>query len=150
MVLFGVPWTAFAIFWIAGASGFKMPDFSHGAGLFPLFGVPFVLIGFGMLSAPYWASKKAASSAYVITNERVMIFESGILGGVSIRSFLPHQLSEIRRIQLADGSGDLILDKRITTDSEGSRSTTDIGFFGIPDVKNVESMVLALAKLQAK
>lgn len=146
-VLFGIPWTAFAIFWIAGASGFKMPDFSHGAGLFPLFGVPFVLIGFGMLSSPYWAARKAAPSAYVVTNERVIIFESGVFGAVTIRSFLPHQLAEIRRVQLPNGSGDLILDKEVTTDSEGSRSTTDIGFFGIPDVKGVEMMVLALARL---
>ena len=146
IVLFGIPWTLFAIFWIAGASGFKMPDFSHGAGLFPLFGVPFVLVGFGMLSAPYWAARKAAASAYVITNERVMLIESGVFGGVSVRSFLPHQLSDLRRVQLPDGSGDLILDKKITTNSEGSRSTTDIGFFGVPDVRGVEALVLDLAR----
>ena len=146
-VLFGIPWTAFAIFWIAGASGFKMPDFSHGSGLFPLFGIPFVLIGFGMLSSPYWAARKAASSAYVVTNERAIIFESSVFGGISIHSFLPHQLSNIRRIQLSDGSGDLILEKKITTDSEGSSSTTDIGFFGIHEVKNVEAMVISIANL---
>ena len=57
--LFAIPWTAFAIFWIAGASGFKRPNFGQPAGLFPLFGVPFVLIGLGMLSSPYWARRKA-------------------------------------------------------------------------------------------
>lgn len=149
-VLFGIPWTLFAVFWIAGASGFKMPDFSHGAGLFPLFGVPFVLIGFGMLSAPYWAARKAAASAYVITNERVMLFESGFWGGITIRSFLPHQLSDLRRVQLPDGSGDLILDKKISTDSEGSKTSTDIGFFGVPDVRGVEAMILNLAKSASK
>src|SRR6478609_3430837 len=67
LVLFGIPWTAFALFWIAGASGFKMPDFSHGFGFFPLFGVPFVLIGFGMLTSPYWMRRKARRTAYVVT-----------------------------------------------------------------------------------
>jgi hypothetical protein len=81
-----------------------------------------------------------------VTNERAIILECGRFGGVSIRSFLPPQLSEVRRVQLADGSGDLILDRRITTDAEGGRARTDVGFFGIPDVKNVESLVLALAK----
>ncbi len=150
IVLFGIPWTAFAIFWIAGASGFKMPELSHGTGLFPLFGVPFVLIGLGMLSSPYWAARKAASSAYVVTNERVIILESGVFGGVTIRSFLPHHLSEIRRVQLPDGSGDLILDTEVTTNGKGSRSTTDIGFFGIPDVKSVETMVQSVARSISK
>ena len=100
-----------------------------------------------MLSSPYWAARKAASSAYVVTNERAIIFESSVFGGISIHSFLLHQLSNIRRIQLSDGSGDLILDKKITTDSEGSSSTTDIGFFGIPEVKNVEAMVISIANL---
>lgn len=144
--LFGIPWTAFALFWIAGASGFKMPDFSHGSGLFPLFGVPFVLVGFGMLSSPYWAARKAAKSAYVVTNERAILFEAGLFGSVSIRSFLPHQLSQVRRVQRADGSGDLILDREITTRGRGSDTTKDIGFFGIPDVKSVEMLVMNLAK----
>jgi len=147
-VLFGIPWTAFAIFWMAGASGFKMPDFSHGAGLFPLFGVPFVLIGFGMLSSPYWAARKAASTVYAVTSERAVILERGIFGGVSVRSFYPQQLSEIRRVQLPDGSGDLILDKKISTDGEGGRTTTDVGFFGIRDVKNVEAMIRSLGTLR--
>jgi hypothetical protein len=150
LVLFGIPWTAFAVFWVSAASHFKMPDFTHGTGFFPLFGVPFVLIGLGLLTSPYWAARKAARSAYAVTSERAIILECGVFGGVSIRSFLPHQLSEIRRIQLGDGSGDLILDRKIGTDAEGGRTKTDIGFFGIPDVKNVESLVLALAKPPSK
>ncbi len=48
--LFAIPWTAFAVFWICGAAGFKLPDFRQGGfELFPLFGVPFVLIGLAML-----------------------------------------------------------------------------------------------------
>jgi hypothetical protein len=48
--LFGIPWTAFALFWTAGAAGFKFPVFNQGFDLFPLFGLPFILIGLGMLS----------------------------------------------------------------------------------------------------
>lgn len=59
MFLFAIPWTAFAFFWIYGASGFEMPDFSKGgASLFPLFGLPFVLVGIGMLSSSLWTYKK--------------------------------------------------------------------------------------------
>ena len=27
--VFFIPWTAFSIFWLAGVSGFKLPDFSN-------------------------------------------------------------------------------------------------------------------------
>ena len=65
--LFAIPWTAFAVFWMCGASGFKMPDFSKGGfSFFPLFGLPFFLIGIGMLSSPLWSYRKAFKTVYVI------------------------------------------------------------------------------------
>ena len=64
--LFFIPWTAFALFWMAGAAGFQFPDFSHGQGLFALFGVPFVLIGLGGLGLPYWLHRNAVNIVYVI------------------------------------------------------------------------------------
>ncbi len=144
VVLFGIPWTAFALFWTAGASGFKLPDFGHPTGWFALFGVPFILIGLGMLTAPLWLMRKAAGTAYVITNQRVIIFEpSG--RDIAIRSIEPQQLQNVRRVQRADGSGDLLLTSEVTT-NKGRGTTTDIGFFGIADVKSVESMVTALGK----
>ena len=42
IMLFAVPWTAFAVFWMVKAS--------QGGAFFALFGVPFVLIGCAMLS----------------------------------------------------------------------------------------------------
>lgn len=146
LVIFGIPWTAFALFWVAAASGFKRPDLTHGIGFFPLFGVPFVLIGFGLLSAPYWARRKARKTGYAVTSERAIIIEGGFRGGVAVRSFRADQLREIRRVQLADGSGDLIFDQKTTTGSEGSRRTTDLGFMGIPDVKAVEALLQSIQR----
>ena len=37
---------------------------------FPLFGLPFVLIGLGMLTAPHWAKRKALRTAYAVTDRR--------------------------------------------------------------------------------
>ena len=143
-VLFGIPWTAFAVFWMAGASGFQWPNFNDGMGLFPLFGIPFVLVGLGMLSAPFWAARKATATAYAITNQRAIIFSKATFGGFNVQSFAPRQLGNIRRVQFADGSGDLILSQKTTTNSNGDARGIDIGFFGIPDVQKVESMVVAL------
>ncbi len=143
IVLFGIPWTAFAIFWIAGASGFHLPDFSNGSELFPLFGVPFVLIGFGMLSSPYWMRRKAGRTAYVITDKRALILDGGSWRSTTIRSFEPHRLGDIRRVQNPDGSGDIIFERPWASD--GSKQTTDHGFLAIQDVKNVESLIRKLA-----
>ena len=60
--LFGIPWTAFAIFWIGAAAviGWKTEDGGTGSRFFtlffPLFGLPFVLVGIGMLSFPFLGS----------------------------------------------------------------------------------------------
>ncbi|MFH1497660.1 MAG: hypothetical protein ABII82_07515 [Verrucomicrobiota bacterium] len=146
VVLFAIPWTAFSVFWIAGASGFKMPDFSSPAGFFPLFGLPFLLIGAGMLASPWLAMRKARRTAYVLTAERAIIFEATLWGGINIRSFGPDQLTDLRRVQSADGSGDLIFDEIVNRHHEGRGTTTAIGFLGIPDVRSVETMVATLAE----
>ncbi len=143
-VLFGIPWTAFSIFWIAGASGFKLPDFSHGPGLFPLFGVPFLLIGFGMLSTPYWMRRKARRTAYVVTDQRALILDGSSWRSTTVRSFEPHRLGDIRRIQNPDGSGDLIFERTWASDNDGGRQSTDHGFLAIQDVKTVETLIREL------
>ncbi len=144
MVLFGIPWTAFALFWMAGAAGFKIPDFKQGFDLFPLFGIPFVLIGVGMLSSPFWMMRKAGKTAYVLTTERAIIFEKKF--SMAIRSFEPAQLRNLRRTQWGDGAGDLIFERQLSVDSNQQRQQTDIGFLAIPDVKNVETLVRDLAE----
>lgn len=146
IVLFGIPWTAFAIFWIAGASGFKLPDFSHGFGFFPLFGVPFVLIGLGMLSSPYWARRAARRSIYVLTDRRAIIIRGSWRGSVTVRSFERERLTDLQRKQHADGAGDLIFTQDIRSVSDGGRQMTPVGFLAVHDVKNVEDAVRALVK----
>ncbi len=44
---------------------------------FPLFGVPFLLIGLGMLAAPLWAYLRTRGTVYAVTEGRAVI----ILGG---------------------------------------------------------------------
>lgn len=143
MVFFGIPWTAFALFWMAGAARFKIPDFNQGFDLFPLFGIPFVLIGLGMLGSPFWMMRKARNTAYILTNQRAIIFEKKL--SMSIRSFEPEQLHNLRRNQWSDGSGDLLFERRMDFDHDGNRRQTDHGFLAIPEVKSVEDLVRELA-----
>src|ERR1700740_1948944 len=59
--LFGIPFAGFAAFWINGAyhgthAMHKSANaFSGPFSLFPLFGVPFLLVGLGIILAPLWA-----------------------------------------------------------------------------------------------
>lgn len=142
--LFAIPWTAFAIFWIYGASGFKIPDFKEGFDLFPLFGIPFVLIGLGMLSSPLWTYRKAFKTIYVITDRRAITFDGG--WSTTIRSYPPEKLQEIYRKVKRDGSGDVIIARQAWHDSDGGHQSEELGFLRIRDPKETEQMLKKLAE----
>lgn len=142
--LFAIPWTGFAVFWIGGASGFKTPDFSQGGfAFFPLFGVPFVLIGIGMLCSPVWIYRKALKTVYVVTNLRAIAFEGGWT--TTVRSFRPDQLRNVYRKERRNGVGDVVLGQRVWTDSDNDRRSMDVGFLNVRDAKRVERLILDLA-----
>jgi len=148
IVLFGIPWTAFAVFWVCGAAGFKMPTFSSGPDLFPLFGVPFVLIGLGMLSTPLWMRRAAKRTVYVITDQRAIIIGGAF--ALEVESFAPERLTDIRRKQRRDGSGDLIFRTEVAHRRDGRTHESHVGFIAIPDVKGVEFLIRELAARDEK
>ncbi len=142
--LFAIPWTAFALFWIIGAAGFKVPDFSEGGdSLFPLFGMPFVLIGVGLLSTPLWAYRKALKTVYVITDRRAITFESG--RSTTIRSYPPEKLKDVYRKEKRDGSGDVIISHRAWRDSDGHKQSEELGFLNVRNPREIEQMLKQLA-----
>ena len=143
--LFGIPWTAFAIFWTVGAAWGTSK--AGGAGFFnafPLFGVPFILIGFGMLSGPIWAYRKALKTVYAITDRRAITFDGG--RATTIRSYPPERLLDVYRKERKDGTGDVIIARRAWRDSEGDRQSEELGFLRIRDPKTVEAMLKKLAE----
>ena len=150
-VLFGIPWTAFAIFWVVMAS--KGVSQSHNAGafqFFPLFGVPFILVGFGMLSSPYWAARSGRRTVYLLTDRRAIVLRTNFFGSVNVRSFEASTLTDLQRNQNRDGSGDLIFAQDLRSGSRGREYTVNIGFLAVRDVKNVENRVRALAAHSAE
>lgn len=135
--LFAIPWTAFAIFWIYGAS--QSPSDA-----FPLFGVPFVLIGIGMLSSPLWVYYQSYKSAYVITDRRAITIEGG--RSYTIRSYPPDKLQNIYRRERKNGIGDIIISFDSWNDSEGDTRKKDLGFMNIREPKRVEKLLKKLAQ----
>jgi len=104
----------------------------------------FLLVDLAILSAPHWKAKMAAASAYVLTDKRAIFFEAKLRGGMKIRSFLPHEMTDIHCVQHANGSGDVILAKETRTGSKGGQYTINHGFLSINNAQAIESLVLAL------
>ena len=154
IVLFGIPWTAFALFWIFMASGGLWGLFDGGMDFprdqmpfqlislcFPLFGLPFVLIGLGMLTAPHWAKRKALRTAYAVTDRRVILLEAGFWNSITTRTYMPPQLQRMTRTERPDGSGNLILEHYTWRDSDGDRRHGQHGLMAIDRVRDVEELI---------
>lgn len=150
IVLFGIPFTLFALFWMAGASGLLFGG-RRGGGfglfevLFPLFGLPFLCAGLGMLYSPYWAKKRARRTFYALTDQRAILWEASWFGSTEIRAYTAGQLDRMRRVEYADGQGDLIFEEFVTygRDSDGDR-TSNVkrhGFMAIDRVREVDELI---------
>jgi hypothetical protein len=131
---------------MCGASGFKLPDLREGLQpqhLFALFGIPFVLVGFGMLSSPLWVWQAARKTVYLITDKRAILIQGG--GSTTIRSYLPDQLMDIYRKERDDRTGDVVISIRRWKDSDGDNRSEEIGFLGVRNPREVENILNQLA-----
>jgi len=145
--LFGIPWTAFALFWTFGAMGFNIKNLSRMGpmSLFPLFGIPFILIGAGMLLSPVLAYLENKRTLYIITDRRAAIIAIKIKGNRTVQSYRADDIGSIEREEKADGSGDIYFVKDSDDGIRLRRPSRSVGFFGVPEVRRVEeTMVIAL------
>ncbi|MFY9260691.1 MAG: hypothetical protein WAO71_09310 [Gallionella sp.] len=139
MWFFFIPWTAFSLFWMAGASGFHLPTFDSVFSFFPLFGLPFLLVGLGGLGSPFWLYRKAQFTVYVLTTQRALSIEG--IKSVTVKSYPLAEMPTIERTEHADGSGDLIFKTEAYRDSDGDRQNKKHGFFAIENVRQVEQQI---------
>ncbi|HEX8298697.1 MAG TPA: hypothetical protein VF594_05990 [Rubricoccaceae bacterium] len=144
--LFAIPWTAFSLFWTAMAS-LTVEDWTSLSVAFPLFGVPFIAIGLAMLSTPWWAWRGARRTLYAVTDRRAILFEASGLRAITVRSFRPEALRDVRRTERPDGSGSLVFAQTEGRDADGDRTRTTVGFANVRDVRAAEGAVQALASL---
>lgn len=171
-VLFAIPWTAFAIFWMVGAAGL-FDDIGPPAKerlIFAAFGIPFVGIGMAMLLSPFWMRRRlkraAANTLYVVTDRRAVVFNGGYYGnsglammmggmmmrlmpsGIKVQSFSHEQLRNIERIERADGTGDILLGQPpVTIPMAPQLQEARAGFYSIRDVRQVDRMLKDLADI---
>jgi hypothetical protein len=146
--IFGIPFAGFALFWINGAYHAsshisKRPDaFAKGFSFFPLFGLPFLIIGLGIVLAPLWAYLTGRSTVYAVTNQRVMVITGGARR--SVRSLTPADIVAVEHRERPDGSGDIVLLTNALMRSNNSVSQVKVVLCGIPNVKQVAEQVMTL------
>ena len=146
LYLFAIPWTAFALFWTVGAAGGIASLDSAGPGFiawaFPLFGVPFVLIGFAMFAAPFMPLLNGGKPLFAVTNERGLRIFVG--RSLDVQDVPAKNLGSVKRNERRDGTGSLKIAIGIRTDSDGDKQTD---YFELGEVADVIGAHDAVAKL---
>jgi hypothetical protein len=146
--LFGIPFAGFALFWITAAYRGTQSlsksgnSFTHAFSVFPLFGVPFLLIGLGVILTPLWVYLKCLSTVYAVTNQRVMIITGG--SSRSVKSCTPADIVSVDHRERPDGSGDVLIRTTAQTRTNNSVSQVTLGLFGVSNVKEVAQHVMNL------
>jgi hypothetical protein len=103
LIPFSLIWGGFAIFWEAMAL-FKIPKNNAPGVLFPIFGIPFVLLGLYFIFGRFFVDAKMRESAeYAVTNRRAIIV-SGIFSR-RVRSINLQTTPEITLTERPDRSG---------------------------------------------
>jgi hypothetical protein len=147
--IFGIPFAAFALFWItqayhASSSLSKSNNaFAKGFSVFPIFGVPFLLVGLGLVLSPLWAFLKGGSTVYAVTNQRVMVITGST--NRTVKSLTPVDILGVDHSERPDGSGDiLILTAGVTRTNNNMTSQIKVSLLGVPNVKQVAQQVMQL------
>ena len=148
--IFGIPFAGFALFWVTQAyhassamSKSSSNAFTSGFRVFPLFGLPFVLVGLGIILAPLWAFLRGGSTVYAVTNQRVMIITGA--SNRSVRSYTPADIVSVEHRERPDGSGDIVLQTNALTRANNNLvSPVKVTLCGVSNVKQVVQQVLAL------
>ena len=149
--IFAIPWTAFALFWTYMAwSGVDTMGDGEGPGgilkyAFPLFGVPFILIGLGMLLTPVLGLFSSSERIHGITDKRIITLTSA-KGVVRVKSLQARHIGPIERWEGKQGRGKVSIETHSRRDSEGVRKTETVTLIGIEDAARVEELVRALSR----
>ncbi len=145
--VFAIPWTAFALLWTTIAVGGTMSMGSQGLGwiawAFPLFGLPFILIGLVMLAAPFMPLMQQGRVLYVVTDRRVL--RLSLRSDLTVKSLPAERIGLVERRESRDGSGRLKLAVKIGRDSDGDARTEYFEVGRIADVMSAHAAINRLA-----
>ena len=133
-LVFGLVFGGFALLWttIAYYGVTDAEDSSFMVYLFPLFGLPFLFVGFGMLYSTATVARRLMSTVYALSNQRFLILTDW--PRYAAFSVELATISSVKKSAKLDGSGSLVL----VHTGEGAPSET---FAGIPAVAGVSEQL---------
>jgi Bacterial PH domain len=146
--LFGIPFAGFAFFWMSTAYRGTHNLANHhntltsGFSVFPLFGLPFLLIGLAMTLAPLGVYLKGRSGVYAVTNRRVMLITGTT--SRSVKSIIPTDIAEVDHRERPDGTGDVLIRTNSVMRTNNGTTQITVGLYGVPNVKEVAGLVMNL------
>ena len=156
MIPFSIFWCGFAVFWMIGASGALWASEEKTAPInyiFPLFGLPFVLIGLHMVFGRFLVDKvQREKTTYGVSSERVII-KSGLFSS-TVKSLNLRTLSDITLKERKDGSGTITFGASHPTFAmfegmnwwPGTNQYQSPSFDSIPEAKKVYNTIRQLQK----
>lgn len=146
--LFAVPWTAFSLGWewlaLGGwLSGKPSPSSTHTIFgiVFPLFGLPFILVGLGMMAMPFIAWIGARRTVHVVGDRRFSTLT--VARQLKVKSYSVGDIVRTERSERRDGSGTLTVITGFRRDSDGDKVEDTEMLYGIADVRKVERLIAA-------
>lgn len=153
MGLFGAGWMSICVpmtFFIWGeALGFPVTapgkGMPHGLAIFfALFMIPFLLIGFACLAAPFQGIRNNGRTVHAVTDQRILTLIAGKSG--EVQSCKLAAVNFIKRRESRGGSGSLSIGYGVEKDSDGDARPLTQEWPGIPDVKRAETLIRENAK----
>ena len=143
LYLFAFPWTAFALFWTTlAATGVSEMEGGILSWAFPLFGLPFIVIGLAMLAAPFVPLLQRGRILFAVTDQRIMRLSLG--RSLSVKSVPAKRVGQIERDESPDGTGSLKIAVRVGTDSDGDARTEHFDLGRVENVMSAQRAVEAL------
>lgn len=153
--IFAIPWTVFSLGWESVAlaavfsqkgDGWDGGSFSVFLYIFPIFGLPFVAIGAGMIAAPFWAYFKSRNQAHVVTDDEVITITAKRSGVINVEPVQIATIKKIERNERPNGFGTLTIVTGYGKDSDGDVVERSQKWVGIPDVRKVDQLIAEATK----
>lgn len=150
LIPFSLMWGGFAIFWEATAlsSTLSSKNFTTPDLIFPLFGIPFVLIGLYMIFGRFLHKKwKKQRTYYAVTDKRVLVLTKTL--GSTIQAKSINNIETITKSVGHDGNGSLIFGdtpnlsafNNFSMDFMQFNQSNAPAFFDIKDANSVYELV---------
>jgi hypothetical protein len=149
LIPFSLMWGGFAIFWEIMALGMAFGVHSAVRGpsafiyIFPLWGIPFVVVGLYLMVGRFFVDAKSRERThYAVTNERVIIVST--LFSRKVQSIPLRQIPELTLSESADGSGTIAFGSTLVgagAYSDGARRYQPPSFEMIERVREVYDIV---------